>query len=179
MTYIAARKTSPQTVAIMQTGKCTHHAGFTFIGVLLIIMLVGFTLAEAGNVWSQARKRDREQELLKVGDKFRSAIRDYYNATPGPVKHYPKTLNDLIRDDRFPKPQRYIRKIYIDPVTQREGWGRYDAFDGGIMGVFSFSNEKPYKKKNFPEIYKEFEKKTSYADWVFAYVREKEAIDVQ
>ncbi|MEZ0231592.1 MAG: type II secretion system protein [Methylophilaceae bacterium] len=161
----------------MLTGKRQHlMSGYTFIGLLIVIMLVGFSLAEAGNIWSQAKQRDREQELLKIGDKFRQAIRDYYNASPGPVKNYPQSLEALLRDDRFPTPRRYIRELYQDPITQNLGWGINGAPTGGIMGVFSLSNKKPFKTKNFPSIYKDFEKKTSYSEWIFVYTAESEKL---
>ncbi|OAM51332.1 secretion system X pseudopilin PulG-like protein [Methylovorus sp. MM2] len=160
----------------MQTGRSTEH-GYTFIGLLIVIMVIGFSLAEAGNIWSQQRQRDREQELLKIGDKFRLAIRDYYNATPGPIKQYPKNLQALLRDDRFPIPKRYIRKIYEDPMTQSQVWGRYEAPGGGIMGVFSTSIATPFKTRNFPPIYSTFENKTNYGEWVFGHVPELAAID--
>lgn len=161
----------------MLNGRRLHRTqGYTFLGLLLVLMLTGLTLAEAGNLWSQARQREKEQELLKIGSKFQQAIREYYLASPGPVKEYPKTLEALLKDDRFPKPQRYIRQLYQDPVTQRIGWGIAAAPDGGIMGIFSLSNAKPFKTRNFPIEYKQFEDKSSYAEWVFAYGMEMEKL---
>ncbi|MDP2246706.1 MAG: type II secretion system protein, partial [Nitrosomonadales bacterium] len=102
----------------MQIGNSRRKdKGFTFMGVLVIIILVGFSLAEAGNTWSNIRKREREQELLKVGDKIREAIGNYYNQSPGMVKQFPPTLEALLKDERFPTPQRYLRQLYLDPTT--------------------------------------------------------------
>ena len=139
------------------------------LGLLVLIMIIGFFLGEAGAMWSDARQRDREAELLKVGDRIRIAIGRYYNNTPGPVKQFPRTLEALLRDDRFPVPQRYLRTLYIDPITRREGWGILEAPSGGIMGVYSLSGDKPFKTRQFRPIYKEFEDRKMYGDWIFAY----------
>lgn len=123
------------------------------MGALLVIMLMGLALAEAGNRWSDIQRREHEQELLKVGDTIRKAIGNYYNQSPGMVKQFPPTLEALLKDDRFPTPQRHLRKLYIDPVTQRTGWGLLYAPSGGIMGIYSLSGKHPFKTRNFPPPY--------------------------
>ena len=159
----------------MRNGDCprdnlrARQGGYTLLGLLVLILIIGFFLGEAGAMWSDARQRDREAELLKVGDRIRIAIGRYYNNTPGPVKQFPRTLEALLRDDRFPVPQRYLRTLYIDPVTRREGWGILEAPSGGIMGVYSLSGDKPFKTRQFRPIYKEFEDRKMYGDWIFAY----------
>lgn len=145
------------------------------MGVLLIIILAGFSLAEAGNAWSNIRKREREQELLKVGDKIREAIGNYYNHSPGMVKQFPPTLEALLKDDRFPTPQRYLRKLYIDPTTGRTGWGILEAPSGGVMGVYSLSPDRPFKTKGFPQMYESFENRKYYMEWIFAYLPESDS----
>jgi type II secretory pathway pseudopilin PulG len=147
-----------------------NQSGYILVGLLIIIMVAGYALAATGTKFSEARKREREQELLKVGDTIRKAIGNYYNQTPGVVKQYPPNLEALIRDERFPEPKRYLRKLYLDPVTQREGWGILEAPSGGVMGVYSLSAAKPYKSKNFRLIYQHFENKKYYGEWYFAYV---------
>ena len=159
----------------MRNGDCpsgnlrARQGGYTLLGLLVLILIIGFFLGEAGAMWSDARQRDREAELLKVGDRIRIAIGRYYNNTPGPVKQFPRTLEALLRDDRFPVPQRYLRTLYIDPITRREGWGILEAPSGGIMGVYSLSGDKPFKTRQFRPIYKEFEDRKMYGDWIFAY----------
>ena len=159
----------------MRNGDClsgnlrASQGGYTLLGLLVLILIIGFFLGEAGAMWSDARQRDREAELLKVGDRIRIAIGRYYNSTPGPVKQFPRTLEALLRDNRFPVPQRYLRTLYIDPITRREGWGILEAPSGGIMGVYSLSGDKPFKTRQFRPIYKEFEDRKMYGDWIFAY----------
>ena len=165
-----------QMVAIMLIGKhqsshsSKYQSGYILVGLLILIMVAGYALAAAGTKFSEARKREREQELLKVGDTIRKAIGNYYNQTPGVVKQYPPNLEALLKDERFPQPKRYLRKLYLDPVTQREGWGILEAPSGGVMGIYSLSAAKPYKTKNFRLMYRHFENKKYYGEWYFAYV---------
>lgn len=155
----------------MQVGKFAHaQKGFVLIGMLVLMMVAGYVLAVVSTKWSDAVKREREQELLKVGDTMRKAIGSYYNQTPGVVKQFPPNLEALLYDDRLPTPRRHLRKLYIDPVTQREGWGILEAPSGGVMGVYSLSDQSPYKRKNFRPIYKGFENQKYYGNWFFAYV---------
>lgn len=146
------------------------QSGYILIGLLVLILVSGFALAQAGTKWSDARKREREQELLKIGDIIRKAIGNYYNQTPSVVKQYPPNLEALLRDNRFPEPRRYLRKIYLDPVTQREGWGIVEAPSGGVMGIYSLSAAKPYKTKNFRRMYQQFENRKYYGEWYFTYL---------
>jgi type II secretory pathway pseudopilin PulG len=56
--------------------------GFTYVGLLLAVALAGVALAAAGMLWSTTAKRDKEAELLFVGDQFRRAIARL-RGTPG------------------------------------------------------------------------------------------------
>jgi type II secretory pathway pseudopilin PulG len=154
----------------MQNGRKSINRGFVLLGMLCLLVIAGYILSEASAKWSEAVKREREQELLKVGDTIRKAIGRYYNATPSIVKQYPPSLEALLLDNRFPTPRRYLRKLYQDPVTQREGWGIVEAPSGGVMGINSLSAEMPFKKKNFRPMYTGFENKKFYGEWYFVYV---------
>ena len=144
-------------------------AGFTYLGVLLLIALMGMGMAAAGMFWRTQIQREKEQDLLFVGGQYRSAIEAYYNSTPGAVKQYPTSLNDLLTDPRFPGTRRYLRRLYADPVTGSAEWGLVSAPGNGIMGVFSLGDGEPFKQANFRLRDTEFEHKQSYADWKFTY----------
>lgn len=146
--------------------------GFTFIGLLMIVALMGIALLAVGEVWSYAQKREREQELLFVGGQFRQAIRLYYAHTPvaSKLQPYPMNLEDLLKDPRYPSTQRYLRKMYLDPISNSEDWGVLKTQNGGIFGVYSLSQEKPIKQSNFIAAYDDFKDKTKYSDWAFKYV---------
>ena len=69
------------------------------------------------------REKEKEGELLFVGDQFRRAIRLCYEHTPGRGRRYPERLEALLMDPRHPSTQRYPRKIYPDPVSGSAKWG--------------------------------------------------------
>lgn len=149
--------------------QSSRQGGFTYLGLLAIILTMGVVLASAGEVWHVAIKREKEQELLFVGNQFRQAIKSYYEHTPPQTQRYPARLEDLLRDPRFPSTQRYLRKIYADPISGDMKWGLVKGPGGEILGVHSLSMKEPVKKGNFRSVDKNFENKTKYADWVFMY----------
>ena len=142
--------------------------GFTLLGVLVIVALMGFGLAAFGELYSHAAQREKERELLFIGDQFRDAIASYYNKSPG-AKVYPKKLEDLLEDKRFPMPQHHLRRVYNDPMTGQADWARVDAPGGGFMGVHSVSEETPVKSGNFSAKNAAFEDAENYTKWMFTY----------
>jgi len=165
----------PTRARLAQT--CTaarHSSGFTYLGALFAIVIMGMALATASELWSTAQKRAKERELLFVGNEFRNAIALYYNKSPGAAKQYPKTLEELLKDPRKLTTERYLRKIYRDPLTNKTEWGLVTGPDGRIEGIYSLAQSQPLKTGNFSEADREFEGKTSYADWKFVY-RPKQA----
>ena len=147
-----------------------RQAGFTYLVVLFAVALSTAALAAASQVWSHAQQREREVELLFVGGEFRSAIGLYYQRTPGVAKRYPADLKDLLKDGRYPSTQRYLRKLYVDPMTGKADWGLVKAPEGGIMGVYSLSERTPVKTSQFRLIDKAFTDKAKYSEWQFVYV---------
>lgn len=139
------------------------------MGVLFVIALMGVLLAVAGETWHTASQREKERELLYIGDAFRDAIALYYNRTPGTDKKFPRDINELLKDPRYLVAQRYLRKIYIDPMTGSNQWGVIKAPDGGIAGIYSLSEDKPIKLSFFGDKNAGFEKAQKYADWKFIY----------
>lgn len=144
-----------------------REGGFTFLGLMLIVVIMGITLAAVAEVWSMAQKREKEQQLLFVGDQFRRAITQFYQRPPSGPLRYPASLDDLLRDPRFPGVRRYLRKIYVDPITGTTDWGVLKGPNGEILGVYSRSDDEPAKKSNFKRADAAFEGKTKYSDWVF------------
>ena len=143
--------------------------GFTYLGVLVIVALMGFGLAAFGELYSHAAQREKERELLFVGEQFRNAIASYYNKSPG-AKVYPRKLEDLLEDKRFPMPQHHLRRVYRDPMTESIDWGVVETPDkAGIMGVHSRSEEAPIKTGNFNAAEASFEDAENYSKWTFTY----------
>lgn len=142
--------------------------GFTYLTVLFIVAILLGGLAMVGEVWETSAKREKEAELLFVGNQYRRAIARFYEGTPGGVKRYPRTLEELLKDPRQPSTQRFLRRLYPDPFGSSE-WGVVKAPDGGIAGVFSKSEERPLKTANFRLRDAGFDGAQRYMDWKFVY----------
>jgi hypothetical protein len=122
-----------------------------------------------GVVWHASVQREKEQELLFVGDQYRRAIESFWRAAPGAQKRLPNSLAELVRDPRFPNTVRHLRRVYRDPMTGGEEWGIVRGQDGGIAGVYSQHEGVPYKSANFPAAYRHFAELPSYREWVFLF----------
>jgi len=145
-----------------------QYLGFTYIGLMIMIAISGIALAGVGIVWHQDIQREREKELLFIGDSYRQAIRSYYESGSVGTKQYPKTLNELILDNRFPNIKRHIRRLYIDPIIQGAEWGLVKQQEQ-IIGIYSKSNLRPIKRKEFPLGDESFNDANEYSDWKFTY----------
>ena len=140
--------------------------GFTYLAVLFIVAFMGAGSMAIGTLWHTATVRDREVDLLYIGNAYRRAIERYYLAGQ---RQYPRTLDALVKDPRQPTTQRYIRRLYTDPMTSEGEWGVVKAPDGGIMGVHSKSEQEPRKTANFLLRDRDFQAAKTYADWKFVY----------
>ena len=140
--------------------------GFTYLTVLFVVAMMAGGLALAGEVWHTSAMREKEAELLHIGNEYRKAIERYYVSGP---KQYPKSLADLVKDPRKPGTVRHLRRLYPDPITGKDEWGLVKSDDGGIAGVYSTSEAAPLKTGGFAVRDASFEEKTKYADWQFVY----------
>jgi type II secretory pathway pseudopilin PulG len=140
--------------------------GFTYITVLFMLAVFSGSLALVGEVWQTASQRDKEAELLFVGNQYRKAIERYFLTGQ---RHYPFNLDDLVNDRRSPASAQHLRNRYADPLAGDGEWGLVKAPDGGIMGVFSRSEDRPLKTANFKARDRGFENARRYSDWKFIY----------
>jgi type II secretory pathway pseudopilin PulG len=153
-----------------RTASRSGERGVVLLVLLLALALLAIGLVNAVDVWSMSRQRDREKELLFVGDQYRQAIQRYYSAAPrGGQRGYPTSLEVLLDDDRFPTPVHHLRRAYPDPITGKAEWGLLKAGDR-IVGVYSLSEAAPIKQAGFSPVHQVFKDAASYKDWVFAYV---------
>lgn len=94
--------------------------GFVYLWALFAVALAGIVMAGTAQVWQAKSQREKEAELLYIGEEFRKAIMSYHNTG---TKQYPESLEDLLQDKRTPAIKRHLRKIYTDPVTNSSEWG--------------------------------------------------------
>lgn len=142
------------------TGRQT---GFTYIGVLIGVAIVGAMLASLGTVWSTMAQREQEEELLFIGHQFRLALNRYYQSN----QRYPFSLEQLVQDGNPQVLRRHLRKIYVDPLTRQANWGLVTRGDGQIVGVYSVSDKTPLRKAGFRPQDADFAQKAKYAEWLF------------
>ena len=147
----------------MSAGK--KNRGFTYVGFLIFVALAGAGLAAYGEIASHAAQREKEAELLFRGNQYREGIASYYKKE----QRYPQSLGELLEDKRYPMPVRHLRRQYVDPMTGEANWGLVEAPGGGVMGVYSRSEDAPLKTGNFLLKNQEFEKAERYADWKFVH----------
>jgi len=150
-----------------------NAAGFTYIGLLIAVVILGVALSAVGTVWRTQAQREREQELLFIGHEFRAAIAAYSTANG---RQFPQDINDLLEDKRGPEPRHYLRRFYADPMTGAQDWTILQADSlgiaglSGIVGIASSSNVAPLKKAGFSAGEEAFKDATAYSDWKFVYV---------
>lgn len=94
--------------------------GFVYLWALFSVVLAGIVMAGTGQMWQTKSQREKEAELMFIGEEFRKAIMSYHSSG---TKQYPESLEDLLKDERSPNIKRHLRKIYVDPVTNTTEWG--------------------------------------------------------
>jgi type II secretory pathway pseudopilin PulG len=143
-----------------------RQAGFTYLTVMFIVAILLGGLAIVGETWETSARREKEAELLFIGNQYRRAIGLFYASTPGVVKSYPRTLEDLLKDPRQPGTMRHLRKLFPDPLTGKP-FVVIKGADGGVQGVASTSDDAPLKVANFRVRDAIFEGAQKYSEWKF------------
>jgi type II secretory pathway pseudopilin PulG len=145
--------------------KRRRPAGFTYVGVLVLVALLGLVLAGAGQAWRHQAQRERETELLFAGTQIRAAIASYLGNSPGSPE-YPPSLEALLEDRRLPVVRRHLRRIYADPMTGKADWVLVLAA-GRITGVHSRADGVPFRRAGFDAQSADFADAATYRDWRF------------
>jgi type II secretory pathway pseudopilin PulG len=154
--------------------SCEHPSriaslGFAYLWLLFAIAVIGLSLSLASEVYVISLQREKEKELLAIGRQFRQAIGHYYETkTQGNRSEYPSSLDDLLLDPRSLTPKRHLRKIFVDPITGKAGWGLFKV-GGRVAGVYSLSEKVPIKQAGFEADDAVFAGKKKYSEWVFTY----------
>lgn len=151
----------------MPTGR-PAQTGFSYLFVLMLIALIGMGLAAAGTLWRTDAQRAREADLLFIGEQYRQAIHSYYALDPAQPR-LPQTIDDLLEDNRRPNIVRHLRRAYRDPLTGGELEIIRAPDTQGILGVYSQSAAKPFKKTGFPPEQERFSNADSYSEWRFEF----------
>ncbi len=138
--------------------RSSKQSGMTYIGLLLVIVLMGIATAALTPMWSTTVKREKEEELLFRLGEFRQAIAGYRQDHG----RYPRKLEDLLEDKTQFQVRRYLRRIYPDPMTGEADWKLEFLVDksgvvAGIQDLHSRSEAEGFR--NIPD------KGNQYSDW--------------
>ncbi len=113
------------------------------MAVLALIFLFALGLSVAGPRWHDLHRRAQERELMRLGVIYARALAEFRDDSPGSLKTYPRSLNELTLDSRFLGTRRHLRQLYPDPLDPARPWGVVRDKDGGIVGIFSQSEDEP------------------------------------
>ncbi|WP_229413736.1 type II secretion system protein [Massilia violaceinigra] len=148
--------------------RATRAGGFTYLGLIILVTVIGLVGAASLKVGSLMQRAAAEEELLDIGAAFSDALRSYAAATPQGQPQQPPSLQELLKDPRFPNPRRHLRKIFVDPITGKAEWGiMYISDKQGVLGVYSLSDAPPLKIGNFDARFLNMENKSKLSDWKF------------
>lgn len=152
-------------VIFMPKPRRSKQIGVAFLSILIAIAIGGIALAGTATLWQVESRREKEKELLFIGEEYRRAISSYYENSPG-ESEYPARLADLLQDPRFPMPVRHLRRLYVDPMSTDGKW-REIRRQERIIGVASSSSAEPIKIGGFAQLQADFEGAKSYSEWRF------------
>lgn len=115
--------------------------GFTLVELLLVLLMVALLASLAMPVATRSVDQAKESALKEDLHVLRKAIDDFYANTG----HYPENLAQLAE-------KRYIRRLPVDPLTERENsWVTVasDGAGGGIIDVHSGADGKGSDGKEY------------------------------
>ena len=135
---------------------------------MFLIMLMAILASAAATTWSFSSQRDKEVDLVFAGREYRAAIKRYVAAHARERQPFPTDLKQLLGGQDRLVPVRYLRRLYLDPMTGSATWGLVRTPEGGITGVYSLSSRQPVRVTALhvdDDI--DFANAKTYQDWVF------------
>jgi len=151
------------------SARAGAQGGYTYLLLLFFVAASSIALAISGEWWYRDAIREKERELLFVGEQFAAAIGRYYESSPSAAKQLPRNLEDLLHDRRHAAVRRHLRRIYVDPLTGRREWGLVRNPGGAIIGVHSLSSGRPLRRAGFTPGREDFAAAGDYTRWRFVY----------
>ena len=149
-----------------QAAKC-RFAGFVYLAMLGCVAAFAVATAVAATAWQSAARRDREQQLLRVGAAYAAAIKSFRRHAPGSAVMNPRTLEELVSDSRFPRPVRHLRRQYADPTKPQAPWVLIRDAEGRIAGLHSSNHDAPLRVTPIDLGVVRLAAARKYSDWKF------------
>lgn len=114
--------------------------GFTLVIVLIALGILAAGAAVVVPAWAHDAKRAQQHDFARAGQAYADAIARFRNASPGTVKQWPHSIDDLLIDRRYLAPVRHLRKPYADPINNNLPFVEVRNLQGRLVGVRSGSD---------------------------------------
>jgi type II secretory pathway pseudopilin PulG len=144
-----------------------RQAGFAWLFVLFLLAAASAAGAAVAQRWADQSSREKERQLLRIGDAYAQALAAYRASSPGSDKRFPQSLEQLVDDHRFVGTRRHLRKLYADPVTGQADWVLLRDARGDIAGLHSKSDKQPWARVAMKLEFTDLGAAERYADWIF------------
>lgn len=151
-------------VSVNSSQPALWVGGFSYVGVLILLALLSLTATATLGLGAVSERRAAEEELLRIGAEFEAALQSYASAGG---RRFPTSLEELVNDQRFARPRRHLRQIYVDPLTGQATWGVVELPGHGVVGVYSLADGVPIRRAGFAAPFERFADAASYREWVF------------
>jgi len=145
----------------------SEHRGFAWLFVLIMLAVASAAGAVVAQRWSDQTSREKERQLLRIGNAYARALAEYRASSLGTDKRYPPTLEQLLLDTRPVVTRRHLRTLYADPMTGKADWVLVHDARGDIMGVRSRSEQRPWARVAQSLEYADVPAAERYSDWIF------------
>lgn len=107
------------------TRQRRREGGYILLGIVIGVVILGIFMAAAVPVWKTVVKREKEEELIWRANQYLGAIERYQRKFPGA---FPPNLEIL-------RSQKFIRKLYKDPMTAEGDWQLIRQLTPGVPGA--------------------------------------------
>ncbi|MEQ6341165.1 MAG: prepilin-type N-terminal cleavage/methylation domain-containing protein [Gammaproteobacteria bacterium] len=124
----------------MPCGIVHKEQGFTLVELMVVLVLIVTLASLAAPLVTNSIQRGREAVLKEDLLVMRKAIDDYYSDTG----NYPEDIKQLME-------KRYLRKIPVDPLTERSDTWREVRDDAGIIDIKSGADGKAANDESYSE----------------------------
>lgn len=130
----------------------TEQQGYSYLWFLFILVFISIFFSNNLIVYSTIKKKNNEEELFRIATMYCKALNEYYTNSPTGIMVYPDAFVNLLRDPRYTKDVRYLRTLFLDPITNKEFiYIRNNQQE--IVGFHSVSENKILRKSIPKEFY--------------------------
>jgi len=117
-----------------------NQQGYTLAGALCLIAVMSIFMALSIPLWQRVKQRENEEELIFRGKEYIEAIARYHQR----FHTYPVDLETLEK-------QKFIRKLYQDPMTKSGKWKILTPNSVVQTGAAGAINDPNQKKDRRPD----------------------------